>query len=571
MRREANQPLAGKSCVFVVGAALLALSVRPAAAQWRNVWHMQTDTGQATTEVDFYVGLDSQGHAVTVGYVEDPFTSYDLLVRKYDRTGRRLWTATYDGGGGGDEFFGNVVFDSADNILTSGTGVNSNGNADIMTVKYSPNGQLLWARHYDGPLGGTDESYGWPSIGIDASDNVYVIGYAQAADGVYEFATIKYDSAGNQVWARHWRGPNPTYPNSYGYSIGIAPGGSVYISGSARNLAGNVDYVLLKYDAAGNLLWERLFDGVHHGDDGAYTLVVDAAENIFVVGISDSQYLNGDFEYCAVKYGSDGTLQWEGRYGGNYGFHYGWIAEPDGAGGVYVSGASMTTGGEYDIVTVRFASNGSLAWAQRFRDPYYFGDDWAYDLHVDLDGNLLVAGYGWNGFGEADNAYLVKYSPGGQLLDSIVYDSPVHGDDGWFAIDVDDAGRVVVAGHSLGLGTGADSSVAKFTTAPAPQLTINPDPLEPARNATFTLTDMEPHSACYLAYSMLGTGNVFVPLLNTTLGIRSPQQAGGIVQSDSGGTAVWQLRIPGNASGANVWFQGAQYNQVSNVVATQVQ
>lgn len=46
MRREANQPLAGKSCVFVVGATLAALSVQPAAAQWRNVWHMQTDTGQ---------------------------------------------------------------------------------------------------------------------------------------------------------------------------------------------------------------------------------------------------------------------------------------------------------------------------------------------------------------------------------------------------------------------------------------------------------------------------------------------------------------------------------------------
>lgn len=571
MRREANQPLGATTCVLFMGAALLALSARPASAQWRNVWLTQTDGGQSLTEIDFDLEIDSQGNIVTVGSVVDPSTGYDLLVRKYDRTGKLLWSRTWDGGSGGDESFGTILFDSADNIITSGTAVNASGNTDIVTIKYSPGGQLLWARYYDGPFGGIDESYGWPGVGLDASGNIYACGYSQAADGVYEFVTIKYGASGNQSWAQRWRGPNQAYPHAYGYSIKIAPGGSVYVSGTARNLAGNADYVLLKYDASGNPVWQRLFDGMHHGSDDAYTLVIDAAENIFVTGISESQYLNNDVEYCVIKYTPDGTLQWEGRYGGNYGFHYGWIAEADGAGGVYVSGASMTSGGEYDIVTVRFASNGSLAWAQRFRDPRWFGDDWAYDLEIDPDGNLLVAGYGWNGFGEGDNAYLVKYSPNGQLLDSVIYDSPVHGDDRWFAVNVDDAGRVVVAGYSLGLGTGTDSSVAKFTTAPAPALSISPDPLQPGRHATFTLTNMEPQSPCFLAYSVQGPGNVYVPMLNVTIGLRSPQQAGGIVQSDANGTASWNPRIPANASGVNVWFQGAQYNQVSNVVATRVE
>lgn len=571
MRREANQPLAGTVCVFVMGAALMALSVRPACGQWRNVWLTQTDSGQSLTEVDFDLEIDSQGHIATVGYVLDPSTGYDLLVRKYDRTGKLLWSRTWDGGSGGDEFFGTILFDSADNIITSGTAVNPSGNTDIVTIKYSPSGQLLWAEFYDGPLSGDDEAYGWPSVGVDASDHVYASGYSQAADGVYEFVALKYDASGSLAWAQRWRGPNQTYPHSYGYSIKVARGGNVYVSGAARNLAGNSDYVLLKYDSDGNPLWQQLFDGVHHGFDDAYTIVVDSGENIFITGISESQYLNNDFEYCVFKCAADGTLQWEGRYGGNYGFHYGWIAEADGTGGVYVSGASMTSGGEYDIVTVHFASNGSLAWAQRFRDPYYFGDDWAYDLEIDPDGNLLVAGYGWNGFGQGDNAYLVKYSPSGQLLDSVIHDSPVHGDDRWFAVNVDDAGRVVVAGYSLGLGTGVDSAVAKYTTAPAPALSVSPDPLQPGRPATFTLTDMEPHSSCFLAYSVQGTGSVYVPMLNITLGLRNPQQAGGIVQSDAGGTAVWNPRIPANASGVNVWFQGAQYNQVSNVVATRVE
>jgi len=41
--------------------------------------------------------------------------------------------------------------------------------------------------------------------------------------------------------------------------------------------------------------------------------------------------------------------------------------------------------------------------------------------------------------------------------------------------------------------------------------------------------------------------------------------------SDGAGTAVWPLHVPGNAAGVNVWFQAAQYNQVSAVLATQVQ
>jgi len=571
MRRETTHPRTGKAGALLSAALVIVWSASTAQAQWREVWRTQADNGQNLTEVDIDVEVDSAGNIITIGWIVDPVTGSDLLLRKYDRTGRLLWTRTYDGGGGGDEYFITVVIDSNDNIITSGTAFNANGNRDIVTFKYDPDGNVIWTAPYDGPLGGHDECYGWPPLALDAADNVYVCGSSQALDGVYDLVTIKYDSAGTEQWAARYRGPNQTVPQALGYALAYTPSGHVYVAGTTRNVDGNGDYLLLKYDSNGQPLWDRLFDSAYHGWEAPYTMVVDDAENIFLVGISDSQYLNNDFEYCAVKYAPDGTFQWEGRYGGDFGFHYGWVGEPDGTGGVYVSGASMTGGGEYDIATVRFDTNGNTAWVRRFRNPRWFGDDWAYGLCTDLDDNLLVAGFGWNGHGNGDDAYLLKYSRAGDLLDSVVYDSPIHGDDWWTAVTVDDAGRAIVAGVSLGLGTGADSIVGKYTTAPPPELVINPDPLQPRSNANFTVTDMEPHSACYLAYSVQGSGNVFVPLLNTTLGIRSPQQAGGIVLSDSAGTAVWNLRIPGNASGASVWFQCAQYNQVSNVVATQVE
>ncbi len=566
-RREKRHPLAGRwfICALAAGAVLAAASA--SLAQWRTVWQTRTDSGAGQEEVDFNLKIDSEGNAITVGWVYDLSTGYDMLMRKYDRTGRLLWTNTYDGTGHGEETFGSHVIDGNDNIITCGTSPNANGDRDIVTLKYDSSGTLVWSRRYDGPGHGDDETFGIEAVGADASGNVYVCGYQYAADGVWEYVTIKYAPDGTRMWLRTHRGATG---HSFGWVIEVSPAGDVYVGGDVANASGNSDYGLLKYDSAGNLLWSRSFDSQIHRGESLYAISIDAAGNLYASGISDSDTQDSDFEYCTVKYDAAGTFQWEGRYGGTTGFHYGWLVRPDGSGGAYVTGASMTTGGEYDLATVRFDANGNTAWAQRYRSAW-FGDDWANDIAVDADGNILVAGFGWQGYGRGDDAYLLKYSPAGNLLDEQVYDGPAHADDVWFALELDAAGRVVVAGPSVGLNTSVDSHVAKYTTAPPAELTIGPDPLIAGQDATFTLSNVEPYCNCYLGYSTVGPGNLFVPFLNITLSLQSPQQAGGIAVSDAGGTATWTLRIPGNAQGASVWFQAAQYNQASNVVATQVQ
>lgn len=566
-RREKRYSLKGTwlecaSALFIAG-----LSAAPAAAQWRQVWQTRTDNGANQEEVDFNVKIDSQGNIITVGWAYDPATDYDMLLRKYDRTGRLLWTRTYDGPGHGYEFFGSLAIDANDNIITCGSSQATNGYSDIVTLKYDPNGQLAWARRYDGPGQGADETFGIEAVGLDAGGRVYVCGYQYAADGVWEFVTIKYSVSGTQLWARAYRGP---LGNSYGWVLAVSPTGNAYVGGDVANLNGDGDFAIVKYDSAGNLVWDRHFDSPYHGDESMYAIAVDAAENVFASGISDSAFLNGDFEYCTVKYDASGNFQWEGRYGGNFGFHYGWVVKPDQAGGAYVTGSTMTTGGEWDAGTVHWNANGTLHWAQSYRTGY-FGEDVGNDIAIDADGNVIVVGSSWNGYGRGDDAFMVKYAPDGQFLEEFVTDGEAHGADFWSAVEVDGAGRVIACGSSIGLGTGTDSLVAKLTTAPAPALVIDPDPLLPRRDATFTVTDFEPIADCYLGYSAQGTSSLFVPFLNVTLSLRNPVQAGGVAVSDPTGTAVWTLRIPAGASGANLWFQAAQYNQVSNVVATQVQ
>lgn len=101
-------------------------------------------------------------------------------------------------------------------------------------------------------------------------------------------------------------------------------------------------------------------------------------------------------------------------------------------------------------------------------------------------------------------------------------------------------------------------------------LTVSPDPLVGGQTATFTAENGDPSTNTYLAYSLHGPGSTFVPFLNVTLDIAKPKQAGGVVVSDATGKAVWNLPIPAQAVGRNVWLQAVQYGNKTNVVATSI-
>lgn len=94
-------------------------------------------------------------------------------------------------------------------------------------------------------------------------------------------------------------------------------------------------------------------------------------------------------------------------------------------------------------------------------------------------------------------------------------------------------------------------------------------PLRRGQQGVFDVSCAYPNEMTYLAYSLQGTGNVFVPQLNVTLNLRNPVQAGNPKRSDAEGNVRWTLPVP-NISPRPVWIQAAQRSAVSNVVETMV-
>jgi hypothetical protein len=90
-----------------------------------------------------------------------------------------------------------MALDSAGNVYVTGAG-GGNGiyETDYATIKFGADGSLLWVATYNGPINGdgSDTAY---AIALDDSGNVYVTG---GSSGFEDYATIKYDAAGNELW-----------------------------------------------------------------------------------------------------------------------------------------------------------------------------------------------------------------------------------------------------------------------------------------------------------------------------------------------------------------------------------
>ena len=64
-----------------------------------------------------------------------------------------------------------------------------------------------WAQRYHGPGSGTDSAV---AVATDSSNSVIVTGYSDGGGSTYDYATIKYSSAGAPLWTNRYNGPANT-------------------------------------------------------------------------------------------------------------------------------------------------------------------------------------------------------------------------------------------------------------------------------------------------------------------------------------------------------------------------
>lgn len=114
-----------------------------------------------------------------------------------------------------------------------------------------------------------------------------------------------------------------------------------------------------------------------------------------------------------------------------------------------------------------------------------------------------------------------------------------------------------------------DMGAYEFQTTSTFALVVNPNPLQPWQTATFTFFGADKFTDSYLVLSIAGPGSTFVPFLNVTIDLSSPQQMGEMHRSNGSGLAEWTFLIPGGfPQQRDVWFQALQFGEKSNILKT---
>ncbi|MCH7761167.1 SBBP repeat-containing protein, partial [candidate division TA06 bacterium] len=267
------------------------------------LWVSRYNGPDSLVDEAYALAVDESGNVYVTGRSLSTVTSFDYATVKYGSMGNQQWAARYDNvpTSGADEASA-IAVDDLGNVYVTGKSFESGAGNDYFTIKYNSSGVQQWAVRYNGPGNGPDVP---SALAVDRSGNVYVTGSSWSGTSL-DYSTIKYNSLGAQVWLNLYNGLGNGIDEAS--AIAVDSSGDVYVTGKSWSGSNN-DYATIKYDSTGAELWVSLYNGPANGEDLATTLVVDALGNVYVTG--NSIGIGTQIDYVTLKYCSQddvGTL-----------------------------------------------------------------------------------------------------------------------------------------------------------------------------------------------------------------------------------------------------------------------
>lgn len=428
--------------------------------QWQSRFAGAGDNGDKFNKIIAVPG----GDYVAVGFTTRNGRYKDFLTAKLSGTSLdTIWVRTKGTGSGDDEAI-SCAADAAGNIYVTGYRDGGSTQDDIYTVKYDANGADLWDTAYNSPVDSALLDERPVDCGVDPSGNFIIAGWTERGTWAVnqdDYLVLKYDSNGSLVWRMRY---DRSGFKDDAAAMAIDTAGNIFVTGRSSNGTDD-DFVTMKLNGAtGAHMWVpvRIYSG-GNGDDRATAIALDSGGNPVVVG----RYDNGsNDDYRILKYSSAGTLQWSHGWAGCCGNDRAVaVAIDQTTNDVYVTGesdGSLTADVDYDIATIKYNASGSLQWGgARIWSGAALNDDVPSDIAVDAFGNIIICGKTDADPDPSHSNYdwvTLKYDASGIAQYSKIKNGSRNDDDEAASLVVDAPGNAIVAGYINNTSTQKDAS-----------------------------------------------------------------------------------------------------------------
>ncbi|MBA4312680.1 MAG: hypothetical protein C0417_08625 [Chlorobiaceae bacterium] len=396
------------------------------------------------------IARDKNGNLYATGPSESPEAYYDIVTIKYSSDGEQKWVRRYDGLGSFKDWSVKIAIDDSANVYVTGYSYGSGTNYDYVLIKYDSNGVEQWVQRYDDSGGSFDRPV---TMGIDLDGDIYVCGYTYNSNIRPTWAVVKYNNQGEKLWVVKHTGTGDAVSLPISLAIDNQRE-SIYLVGYSSNTGTSYDYTTMKCTFGGEIQWIKEYDGPSHSIDFATSVDLDDSGFVYVTGYSKGTDLSDD--YLTIKYNSNGTIEWTKRYTGQINSNDGAFAIiADDSGNAYVTGNSEESDSLADFLTIKYDSIGEECWSSRYSNN---GNNSPQGFSQDDSGNVIVTGITTT----IDMMYCstVKYAPDGNQRWQSRY--LLGGATAPIDMKLDNSGNIFIGGFCIFQNTSDDLMVLKI-------------------------------------------------------------------------------------------------------------